>query len=191
MHRLSVKHSLSVAALSSAVFLGSIGFLASRHILLNSEDLLELEGYGYNFNGAPFSGIAFDMYENWRPKHLQIFWKGKFLATEYLWYHDGQQMAERPHKDGLPHGQWKMWYPDGSVKSLRTYEDGQLTGEMWGWHSNGQVSDFNLYDKGQEISHKSWVSDGTPYYNYVYYQGKKVGMKGGEFCKPLRKRSRK
>ena len=80
-----------------------------------------------------------------------------------------------------------MWYEDGSVKSLRTYIDGVIDGEMWTWHPNGNLADFNLYDHGKEITHKSWVFDGTPFYNYVYQDGKKVGMLGGEFCRPLAK----
>jgi antitoxin component YwqK of YwqJK toxin-antitoxin module len=76
-----------------------------------------------------------------------------------------------------------MWYQDGSAKSLKTYVNGQIDGESWAWHGNGQLSDFNLFKLGEEISHKSWVFDGTPFYNYVYQNGEKVGMKGGEYCK--------
>lgn len=187
MHRLPVNLAIILAALSSAAVFVPIISSGAPWFLHNEAHLLEQTGYGYNYQAKPFTGVLLDTYENWRPKHLQILWKGKFFATEYLWYPDGQQMAVRPHKNGLPEGPWKMWYPDGAVKSLRHYKDGQITGEMWGWHPNGQVSDFNLYENGQEISHKSWIADGTPYYNYVYYQGKKVGMKGGEFCKPLQK----
>ncbi len=189
MYRLLVKSgtTLALAALLSGALFLVLFLMGGRWFLLNETHRLEQTGYGYSQKGKPFSGILLDTYENGRPKHFQMLWQGKFFATEYIWYPDGQRMAERPHKDGLPHGDWKMWYPDGSVKSLRHYKEGQITGEMWGWHSNGQVSDFNLYENGQEISHKSWIADGTPYYNYVYYQGKKVGMKGGEFCKPLQK----
>lgn len=134
-----------------------------------------------------FHGIVYSLYSDYWPKHLEFFWNGQHVFQEVLWYPKGRLMALRPYKNGKAHGSWKMWYEDGNVKSLRHYVDGTIDGEYWGWHPNGQVSDFNLYDRGKERTHKSWIADGTPFYNYVYQEEKKVGMLGGDFCKPLAK----
>jgi antitoxin component YwqK of YwqJK toxin-antitoxin module len=136
-------------------------------------------------DGHLFTGAAYSLYTDHRPHHLQWFWRGKIVGTEYLWYPNGGLMAVRPYLAGLPQGQWKMWYEDGKVKSLRVYVNGVIDGEMWAWHPNGRVADFNVYNHGHELTHKSWISDGVPYYNYVYQDGVKVGMLGGDFCKKL------
>lgn len=186
MYGMSVKSRFKIGALLGALLFCTVGFLRTQVVVEESDARLALSGYGSVLSGKPFTGIAYSRYRHFRLQHLVFFWNGKITGTEYLWYPNGTVMAERPHRAGLPHGQWKMWYEDGSVKSLRNYVDGVIDGEMWGWHDNGQVSDFNVYDKGKEITHKSWVADGTPFYNYVYQDGHKVGMRGGDYCKPLK-----
>lgn len=105
------------------------------------------------------------------------------MGVERQWYVEGGLWSEDEYKNGLPDGEWRMWYPDGRVKHLAHYVRGERHGKSYGWHPNGQLSDFNLHVHGQEISHKAWISDGTPFYNYVYQDGIKVGIKGGDFCK--------
>lgn len=142
-------------------------------------------GYEYHYKGSPFSGIAYSLFPSHQPQHVLMIWKGKRVGVELVWYDNGALMASRPYKNGLPHGPWKQWYENGKVKSLKNYVNGVVDGETWAWHSNGQIAEFNLYDQDTEIAHKSWISDGIPFYNYVYQDGEKVGMKGGEFCKRL------
>ena len=142
-------------------------------------------GYDYQYRGKLFSGVLYRRHGNHALAMLAFLWQGKKIGTERLWHDTGAVFAVQPYKNGQPHGDWKQWYPDGSVKSLRHYEDGLIDGESWSWHPNGQLSDFNLNNKGKEISHKSWVSDGTPFYNYVTRDGERIGMRGGEFCKRL------
>jgi len=192
LHRLSIK---AIWAKKQIYFKGSAFLVLSLSLLLGIackfftvkefDSRLVTSGEDTTFVGHPFTGIAYSLYRDYRPQHVQFFFRGKQIGTEYLWYPDGTIMAERPYKSGKPHGRWKMWYEDGSVRSLRTYVDGVIDGEMWGWHANGQVSDFNVYDHGKEITHKSWISDGTPFYNYVYQDSKRVGMFGGDYCKRL------
>ncbi len=162
-----------------------LGLGGSRFFIAEQDPELIFVGPGYRYKNHPATGIVYELYGNHRIKHLFFLWQGALLGTEYAWYDTGALMAVRSYKDGLPHGVWKMWYEDGSAKSWKPYLDGEVEGEVWGWHPNGQVSDFNFYQAGRELTHKSWVSDGTPYYNYVYQDGKKLGLKGGDFCKRL------
>jgi antitoxin component YwqK of YwqJK toxin-antitoxin module len=141
--------------------------------------------YEYHYKGRPFTGVAYSLFPSYRPQQIIFVWQGKRVGTEFIWYDNGSLMASRPYKNGLPHGPWKQWYEDGKVKSLKNYVEGVVDGESWAWHANGQIAEFNLHDREQEITHKSWVADGVPFYNYVYQDGEKVGMKGGEFCKRL------
>lgn len=137
-------------------------------------------------SGRKFTGIAYDFYPNRYPSYLGLFWNGKKTGTEYQWYPDGGLWVQDEFRDGVPHGESKIWYPDGKVKRLAHFDRGERTGEYFGWHPNGQLSDYNFYEGKREVTHKSWISDGVPFYNYVYQNGRKVGMRGGDFCKLLR-----
>jgi antitoxin component YwqK of YwqJK toxin-antitoxin module len=184
MHRLPmIKAVLSIAALTTA---GAGAVLAS--FLVHVDDpRLKLVTYDYEWEGRPANAIVYSFYTNHRPKEFFILWQGKKRGTEYIWYDNGQLMTERPHAEGLPHGDWKMWYENGAAKSLKTYELGRIVGEAWSWHPNGQIGTYNRYagTGEREDTHKAWIPDGTVYYNYVYQNGHKVGVKGGEFCKRL------
>ena len=186
MHRLSIavmwKH-LGKILLLGAVLLTCAG-LAIRKIDADDPSL-KLVGYDLEYRNEPATGIVYSLFLNWHPKQLYFLWQGKRVGKEFIWYDNGNLMAVYSYGDGLPDGDWKMWHEDGSVKSLKRYDKGVIDGESWGWHANGQISDYNLYSKGEEITHKSWVFDGKPYYNYVYQNGKKIGLIGGEFCKRL------
>lgn len=161
----------------------AMGGVLSLRFIKASDPFLRPKEYGYVWRDKAVTAVVYDLYTTQRPKQLFFLWKGQRFGQEFIWYDNGQMMARRFYKNGLPHGVWKMWHENGSVKSYKTYVNGVIDGEGWAWHSNGQVSDYNLFEMGREISHKSWVFDGTPYYNYVYQKGEKVGMKGGDFCK--------
>lgn len=176
------------AILSITVLIAVGAGIVLSSLLVHADDpRLRLVSYDYEWKDRPANAIVYSLYDNHRPKEFFVLWQGKKLGTEYIWYDNGQLMAERPHSKGLPHGAWKMWYEDGSAKSLKTYELGAIVGDAWSWHPNGQVGTFNRYAGGseREETHKAWIPDGTVYYNYVYQNGHKVGVKGGEFCKRL------
>ncbi len=183
MHRLQLKKLYIFCGF--ALLLGG-GVFFSSFFLLNVKNLhLNTSLDHTTLNGKIFSGVVYSLYEDYWPQQIQFYWRGKIVGTEYLWYPKGKIMAIRPYHNSLPHGQWKMWYEDGRVKSLRTYVDGVIDGELWGWHENGQVSDFGFYKLGKEVTYKSWISDGTPFYNYVHLNSSRIGMFGGEYCKRL------
>lgn len=176
------------AAAASAI----IGTICASIIWLvavpDRDPSLALHGNEVYRDGSPFSGVVYRFHTTGYPARIYLVWQGKRWGTERIWYDNGNLMLERPHRDGIPDGYWRQWYRDGKVKSLKQYKAGRVVGEVWGWHANGQVSDYNRYDQdGQELSHKSWIADGTPYYNYVYQNGRKVGLTGGRFCKRLNK----
>lgn len=143
-------------------------------------------GLEIQYAGRPFSGVLYGFYKNRRPKQLTFVWRGRRIGTEYSWHSNGQIAFVAPYREGRRHGVWKQWYADGGVRAYRTYVDGAIDGEYWTWHGNGVVSDYRVFDKGKLLVFKSFISDGKPYYNYVYHQGKRVGLQGGDFCKTKR-----
>lgn len=162
-------------------------YIAQDHVVKDSNPRLKPFGYQRHFEGKPFTGVSYSLHTNGKLRRIMMFWQGRKVATERIWYDNGQLMVERPYREGKAHGSWKQWYDNGAVKSFKNYRHGVIDGEVWAWHANGQLSDFNLYDNGREIAHKSWIADGKPFYNYVYQDGHKIGIKGGDYCKRLDK----
>lgn len=163
----------------------ALGWVFFTFLLDIDDPRLEQTGVDFQWKGRPATALVYGFFGNHKLKTVFLVWRGQRVGTEYIWHDNGQLMAQRSYSQGIPDGVWKLWHEDGSAKSLKTYKMGLVDGTSWAWHGNGQISDFNLYVNGQEVTHKSWISDGTPYYNYVYQDGRKVGMKGGEFCKRL------
>lgn len=179
--RVLLKRCLSTLAICTA-----LAVIAFYYVVIEESDRdFTHIGYGYQYKGRPFTGVLYRMHKDDSLAMIAFFWKGHREGTERFWYDNGAVFSVQPYKDGLPHGDWKQWYANGRVKSLRHYERGNIDGESWGWHENGQVSDFNVNINDKEVTHKSWVSDGTPFYNYVARNEERVGMRGGEFCKRL------
>lgn len=170
--------------------LTAVGFVASTFMVRATNNGLSISGYQTLYQGQPFSGVLFDFYENHQVRLVTFFWKGLREGIAYDWYDNGVMLRSQAYLHGQQHGITRMWYPNGQSKYWGQFDHDLPDGEIWGWHPNGRVSDYNLFRQGKEITHKSWISDGKPYYNYVYQDGKKLGIRGGEFCKILtRKRN--
>lgn len=152
---------------------------------------LEFGASGFNYipwettyNNKPFTGITYKFHpDSWDIYKLQFFWRGKQELTEHRWFKNGVKWQEFEFKNGLRDGVYKSWYKTGKVQTYKTYVKDQVHGEIWGWHPNGEVSDYHVFAHGEQIVYKSFISDGKPYFNYVYRNGKRVGMQGGDYCK--------
>lgn len=179
---------LKYKALALITVLVAVGFFASNFVVRAGDNGFSISGYQTLLNGKPFSGVLFDLYPNYRPRIVGFYWAGLREGTFYDWYEDGTLWKSQPYDHGQQHGVVKIWYPDGRVKYRAQFDHDLPDGEIWGWHPNGQVSDYNLFRQGKEVTHKSWISDGKPYYNYVYQDGKKLGVRGGDFCKILNRK---
>ncbi|MBW6513161.1 MAG: hypothetical protein K0B87_00175 [Candidatus Syntrophosphaera sp.] len=72
----------------------------------------------YMKDGTPFTGIAYERFENKRLARLLSLYKG------------------------LQHGPMYLWYPDGSPQMSANYRQGRLNGRFLGWYRHGGV----IYD---------------------------------------------
>lgn len=79
---------------------------------------LSLENEVWLKDGEPFTGIAFERFEN-----------GKLARVLSLFR-------------GLQQGPMYLWYPDGAPQMSATYRQGRLNGRFLGWYRNGGV----IYD---------------------------------------------
>lgn len=117
-------------------------------------------------------------------RQLAFYWDGKKAGIELHWYSNGQLWTERRYSNGLEDGVTRAWFPSGHVKYLKHFSRGLAHGEFWAWYDNGQVALYALYDHDREVTYKAWTWNGTPFYNYVWKNGEKVGLQGDDFCKP-------
>ncbi|MFO8145541.1 MAG: hypothetical protein R6T89_07435 [Candidatus Syntrophosphaera sp.] len=94
---------------------------------------LSLEDELYVKDGHPFTGIAFERFENEKLSRLTSYLKGK------------------------QHGPMYLWYPDGSPQMSVNYRQGRINGRFLGWYRNGNV----IYDMviNQDGFARDYVSD--------------------------------
>lgn len=72
----------------------------------------------YLQGGQPFSGLAYERFDNGRLSRLVTL------------------------KDGQTHGPTYLWYPDGAPQMSANYRQGRLQGRFLGWYRHGGV----IYD---------------------------------------------
>ena len=135
------------------------------------------------YRHQPFNGWTYELHHHGHLYRLIPYRGGRIEGTEIHWYPDGRRWVERSFKEGVADGEWKMWFSDGKVQALSHYSHGEPDGESWAWNQSGIVTKYSLHREGHEIAYKSWTFDGKPFVNYVYQNGEKAGVLGGEFCK--------
>ena len=61
----------------------------------------------------PFTGKAFELYENGQKKWEQEFLRGKFHGQWFSWHENGTKAWEGAYKDGEKDGKWIWWDENG------------------------------------------------------------------------------
>ncbi len=183
---------LSVSKLKAGIFalaactLGGLAVIQAGSLSVRfSDPNFKHVAYEVHFHGKPYTGVAYERHPNGRLGRLGLLWKGRQVLKEYQWHSNGNRLAESTYDlQGRRQGDWMMWHPDGKPKSLTHYINDRRHGEQWAWHPNGTLVEYNVHEEDRTITHKTWIFDGTPFYNYVYQDGAAIGVKGGDFCRP-------
>lgn len=136
------------------------------------------------YDGKAYTGLTIAFHnEQCRPRKLQFFYKGRQEFKEFQWFFNFRLRQITNYRNGLREGPTSIWFDDGSIQAYRNYVADKAHGEYYGWHRNGVLSDFHYFENGKQIVYRGFISDGKPYYNYVYRGEEMLGVKGGEFCK--------
>ena len=143
----------------------------------------EYLGYTAKYQNEAYTGMTYQFHPNKQLYKIQFFYDGKQTLTEHRWYDNGVKSTEIEFANGLRHGQHRLWRPDGQVQYLKNFKHEKKHGEFWGWHPNGTVSNYHYFENDKQIIHKTFISDGKPFHNYVFRDEKRVGLDGGQFCK--------
>lgn len=171
-----------VASAAFVSFAAAIGMFSSFFVSENNPDLSKNNGL-IEFKGKNVSGWIYSFYSPLRLRRVAGYRNGKKHGREVLYFENGQKWSEQWFDSGKPDGLSRGWYKDGKPRFTRNYKNGVSVGEYWAWHDNGQLSYFVKYASGKEVAFKTWSYFGKPFYNYVWQNNYKIGLKGGAFCK--------
>jgi antitoxin component YwqK of YwqJK toxin-antitoxin module len=69
----------------------------------------------YLKDNEPFSGIAFERFENGRLSRVVSLFRGKQHGPMYLWYPDGAPQMSANYRNGKLHGRFLGWYRNGGI----------------------------------------------------------------------------
>ena len=152
-------------------------------ISLSSKDLKRVPK-GFLFKDQVFTGLIYDFHSNRKLSDLAFVLRSKKHGYELQWYDSGQRFIERHFWLGDQSGTHYAWFENGNVRSIKKFKDGVADGDFFDWHPNGQLAQFIHYERGIEISAKSWTARGKPFYNYVWFEGSRLGFEGDTFCSP-------
>tara|TARA_B110000503_G_C6747768_1_gene250313 strand:- start:63 stop:443 length:381 start_codon:yes stop_codon:yes gene_type:complete len=100
-------------------------------------DELTKKGDVSYFEGKPFTGVVFDVYE------------------------DGQLMYETIYKDGKRDGLAKGWYDNGQLEVMYNYKDGDIDGLYKRYYYNGQLKEEANFKDGEEVGTRINYKDGV------------------------------
>jgi antitoxin component YwqK of YwqJK toxin-antitoxin module len=126
---------------------------------------LEKDGGLYYYEGKPFNGIAFAMYDDKNIEFEQCFKDGKFDGEQKYWYRNGQLEQINSYENGVKDGKLTSWYDNGQLIAEGFYKDNYETGSFNRWYDNGNkmqvleykvitinASNSNQYDKNAGLS---------------------------------------
>lgn len=107
-------------------------------------DDLDWNDYIYHFNGKPFFGMAYELFENGRMRTETEFQYGMEHGKSKEWDNQGRILEEFQMQFGTRHGLFRSWYINGQLKILAEYELGILLNKQE-WDENGNLtSKFEL-----------------------------------------------
>lgn len=100
------------------------------------ESELEYEDDIRCFNGEPFTGVGYDLFDN------------------------GELKSEYEYRNGLEHNICKEWYANGQLKEQIECKRGMKYGESISFFENGLKKIESHYEWGVELDYKEWSQVG-------------------------------
>ncbi len=137
-------------------------------------------------NGAPFSGIAFQLHPNGQPKAQEEFLKGRRHGTLKKWFANGRMAFSSSYKSGRREGVTESWWSNGNKRSKTQYVNDRPDGEAWRWYRGGE--DFKKYNyvAGVPVGlQRAWRLNGKLFSNFEIRNGRAYGLRNSNMCVEL------
>jgi antitoxin component YwqK of YwqJK toxin-antitoxin module len=134
-------------------------FFGGKRIL--KKELVKDGGLLY-YEGTPFNGIAFAMYDEKNIEFEISIKDGKFDGEKKYWYRNSQIKQIKNYKNGILNGKWTAWYENGQIEAEGFYKDGDENGKRTAWYENGQIEAEGFYKDGDENGKwTTWYENGN------------------------------
>ena len=104
------------------------------------------------FEGRPFTGVGFDVYDNGQLYEETNYKDGKLDGLAKRWYDNGLIQYEWNFKDNFYDGLSKEWYKNNQLRYETNYKDGLKDGLSKHWHDNGLLDYTWHYKNGKRIN---------------------------------------
>ncbi|WP_303316032.1 hypothetical protein Q4Q34_13185 [Flavivirga abyssicola] len=155
-----------------------------KHVIVNTNEHLELINGVMFFNEIPLTGNIMSYYENHKVKSDIQYDKGKKHGYEKHWYENGLKKIERRYFEGFKTALHKGWWPDGKLKfEYHFNKKGEYDGVIKEWYKTGQLFRDFKYMAGKEVgSQRLWKVNGTIKANYEVVNGERFGLIGLKKC---------
>jgi len=89
---------------------------------------LTLQDSLYLKDGIPFTGIAYDRYENGKLARVVTFYKGIQNGPMYIWYPNGAPQLSTNYRQCKFHGWYIGWYSNGTIFYNMAFNQGKYVG---------------------------------------------------------------
>jgi antitoxin component YwqK of YwqJK toxin-antitoxin module len=136
--------------------------------------------------GKRFTGIVETYLEAVNVRRETPYRNGLIDGAEEEYAANGQLVARRIYSANVKTGVHETWFEDGRRSSHIEYSKGEYDGESWEWHRSGALAMYARFEKGRCLGKKRWREDGSIYMNYVFPEGRAVGLPGAKLCLQVR-----
>ena len=104
------------------------------------------------YQGKPFTGVAFDMYDESQLLFEEYFKNGKLDGVFKEYHENGELATEGAYKDGKEDGIFKQYWENGQLSSEKVYKEGILDGVSKSYLRDGQVQYEQVWKDGQPVN---------------------------------------
>lgn len=158
-------------------FLFSVQLLAQKAPLADLD--LQRDGKFYQRNHMePFSGAAFENYDNGKKKSRAEFKNGKLNGKVTTWHETGEKSTLVNYKNGISVGTETHWYDTGVKKLEVNYDsEGLASGICKEYYADGRLKSEGEYVKDLEEGLHKWYFKSGDLDQTIVYKG---GMANGK-----------
>lgn len=151
----------------------SVQLLAQKKAPLADLDLQRDGKYYQRNHMEPFSGVAFEDFDNGKKKSRAEFKNGKLNGKVTTWHETGEKATLVNYKNGISTGTEMHWYDTGVKKLEVNYDEAGLAfGVCKEYYTDGKLKSEGEYVKDlEEGLHKWYFKSGDLDQTVVYKEG--------------------
>jgi len=154
------------------LILGLLIIGCSEKRVLYSE--LKESGGLFYFQGEPFTGVAFDMFDETKFKFEKSIKSGKLYGKSKEYHKNGEVYEEGDYENGIKVGIWKSYHDNQQLAEEGKFVNGAKIGVWKSYHFNGKLASEGEYEDDIEVGRwKSYYDNGNLEGDFQYLDKEK------------------